>query len=93
MARYQELADQARAGAFDAARRLIKVQDDVLGAVENYQNKVAAEVRTPWSLVKATYDLAKQVADIQTEAALEWTSAFARSAQQGGRKATKSTEG
>ena len=55
----QELADQARAGAFDAARRTIKVQEDVLGAVENYQNKVAAEVRTPWSLVKANYDLAK----------------------------------
>jgi hypothetical protein len=93
MAKYQELADQSRAGAFDAARRMIKVQEDVLGAVESYQNKVAAEVRTPWSLVKANYDLAKQVADIQTEAALDWTSAFGRSAQQSARKATtKSTE-
>ena len=36
MAKYQELADQARAGAFDAARRTIKVQEDVLGAVETY---------------------------------------------------------
>ncbi len=92
MGRYQELADQARGGIFHAARRMIKGQEDVLGVVESYQNKVATEVRDPWSFVKANYDLAKQVADVQTDAALEWTSAFARSAQQSPRKAAKSTE-
>ncbi len=89
MAAIKEITTQAQSGAFDTARRLVKTQEDVLGAFEDYQGKVLNDVRTPWAAVKANYALVKQLASIQSDLALEWTAGFARTAQQSVRKATK----
>lgn len=90
MARYQEIGANVRGASFDTARRLVKAQEDVLGALEQYQDAVADEVRTPWAGVKITYDFAKQLLGIQSELALEWTNAFAHYAKQSVKKANKS---
>lgn len=89
MAAIKEIATQAQSGAFDTARRLVKTQEDVLGAFEDYQGSVLKDIRTPWAAVKANYGLVKQLASIQSDLALEWAAGFARMAQQSVRKATK----
>ncbi len=72
MAAIKEIATQAQSGAFDTARRLVKTQEDVLGAFEDYQGSVLKDIRTPWAAVKANYGLVKQLASIQSDLALEW---------------------
>jgi len=91
MAKYSEIAANVRGGTFDTARRLVKVEEDLLDAFEDYQGTLANEVRTPWAGVKTTYSYAKQLLGIQSDLALEWSHSFARSAQQNARKAAKAT--
>lgn len=89
MDRYRQLATNVQGGLFDSARRLIKAEEEVLGAFEAYQSVVTSEARWPWDAVKPGYDLVKQVAAIQAELAVEWSGAYERAAQQTARKATK----
>lgn len=89
MAGYKEIGANVRGGSFDSARRLIKAQEEVLGAFELYQGQVVDEVRTPWAAAKATYGFGKQLAGIQSELLQEWATAFAHSSKQTVRKATK----
>lgn len=89
MDRYRQFATQVQGGAFDSARRLVRAQEDVLGAVEAYQNSLITEARWPWDAAKAGLVLVRQVAGIQADLAMQWSGAFERVAQQSTAKATK----
>lgn len=78
---YEEISARVRGGAFDTARRLVKAQEDVLGAFEAYQATVAKEARSPWAAAKVNSTLWKQLADIQTDLAEDLASVFARNAR------------
>jgi hypothetical protein len=91
IAKYSEIAGNVRAGAFDTGRRLVRVEEELLDAFEDYQGTVAKEVATPWAAMKTTYSFAKQLIGLQGDLALEWSNSFARSAQQNARKVSKAT--
>jgi hypothetical protein len=87
---YEELTARLRSGVFDTARRLVKAQDEMLGAFEEYQATAAKEARTPWAAVKVNSTFWKQLVDIQTDLAQDLTSAYARNSQPTGARANKS---
>jgi glycerol kinase len=87
---YEEITARVRGGASDTARRLMKAQEDMLGALEEYQATVAKEARTPWAAAKVNTGFWKQLADIQTDLAQDLTSGFARPSQPGSTRTNKS---
>jgi hypothetical protein len=87
---YEEISATVRGRAFEAARRLVKAQEEMLGALESYQATVANEARTPWAAAKLNTSLWKQLADIQTDVAQDFTSTLARNTQSGSPRGNKS---
>jgi hypothetical protein len=87
---YEEITATVRGRAFETARRLVKAQEEMLGALESYQATVANEARTPWAAAKVNTSFWKQLADIQTDVAQDLTSTLARNAQSGSPRGNKS---